>query len=341
MREDGAPAAANTWREGAIAPSKFSFGLGEKMIVLIGSTALNYHLNLQKIPGRIPKDIDFIAEVSDLQNICKNADNAVPFDGGKKFLIKKLVLGQHLIYEAELALKDSTAAQVISNIKSADDDSWALGYYHWDGFDIPCIIPSIHLLYELKLSHRYKKNSVHFLKTMRDIQLLRKLGAEIKHPEFLKAREKETYTYAHPKLKTSKVNFFKENGNVRYVYDHDSVHLAMKHLDKPAYEYFKENKEEVFTSKNLFDSLPHKIKLYAVLEESYVLALERSQIPYPGKLSPQESFEIALMKVCTSITSGWFREFAWENYDEVMKLFQPTYVEHFQRALERGIVKPA
>ena len=44
---------------------------------------------------------------------------------------------------------------------------------------------------------------------------------------------------------------------------------------------------------------------------------------------------MALMKVCTSITSGWFREYAWENYDKVLDLYnelgEDDYVQRFQR----------
>jgi hypothetical protein len=40
------------------------------------------------------------------------------------------------------------------------------------------------------------------------------------------------------------------------------------------------------------------------------------------------------MKVCTSITSGWFREFAWENYDNVLDLYNDKYVEIFFNKVE-------
>jgi hypothetical protein len=87
----------------------------------------------------------------------------------------------------------------------------------------------------------------------------------------------------------------------------------------------------------LFDNLPDIVKLYGVLEESYVLALERAVIPL--NVSADRAFEIALEKVCTSITSGWFREFAWENYDEVKKLYHESYVNKFNIALVVGKIK--
>jgi formaldehyde-activating enzyme involved in methanogenesis len=96
-------------------------------------------------------------------------------------------------------------------------------------------------------------------------------------------------------------------------YDHDTVHVAVAHLDKP-------EDEEVMCSKEMFLACDRKIQLYSVVEEAMVLALERSLVPYPGKKTPKEAFTLTLMKVCTSITSGW-REFALENYDAALDLY--------------------
>ncbi len=113
----------------------------------------------------------------------------------------------------------------------------------------------------------------------------------------------------------------------------------MQTLNKPAYEFFKRPGSEVMCDRSLFDSSPEKVKLAAVLEESQVLALERSQIPFKNKWSPEKSFIFALQKVCTSITSGWFREYAWRNYDNVLKMYDPNYVNRFWEAVKNGIVK--
>lgn len=150
---------------------------------------------------------------------------------------------------------------------------------------------------------------------------------------------KETYSYQHPKLNRKKSEFFNPDAGVQYIYDHDSIHEAMKHGDKPAYSYFKPDEAEVLTSRKMFEALPYEVRLNAVLEESYVLALERSQIPHP-KSDPEWSFLTALEKVCTSITSGWFREFAWENYHQAVNRYDPNYVEWFRYGLARGVVKP-
>tara|TARA_Y100001973_G_scaffold2399_1_gene3569 strand:+ start:716 stop:1618 length:903 start_codon:yes stop_codon:yes gene_type:complete len=194
----------------------------------------------------------------------------------------------------------------------------------------------------LKLSHRYLKNSPHFLKTMRDIQALREKGVTLTPwlEEWLPWREKETYVYNHPKLDVTKEQFFAGDG-VNYVYDHDSIHLTQAaYADDsggmmPAYTFYMRDGSEVMTSKEKFFAIPERFRLLGVYEETCVLALERSQIPNDFKIDPRKSFEIALMKVCTSITSGWFREYAWENYNKVVALYEQLgendYVERFQR----------
>jgi hypothetical protein len=89
-----------------------------------------------------------------------------------------------------------------------------------------------------------------------------------------------------------------------------------------------------------WDNLDYETKLNSVIEEATVLALERSQIPFRGKVDPHRSFLIALEKVCTSISSGWWREFAWENYDEAARRYDPAYVRRFDLGVVEGRVRP-
>ncbi len=91
--------------------------------------------------------------------------------------------------------------------------------------------------------------------------------------------------------------------------------------------------------RKMWDKLDYETKLWSVVEEAYVLAIERSQVPYPTT-DPRKSFLMALEKVCTSITSGWWREFAWENYYDALGKFDPNYMAKFRRGVNEGIVKP-
>lgn len=207
---------------------------------------------------------------------------------------------------------------------------------------------SLEVLLMMKMSHRFKKNSPHFTKTMADIRFLRDV-LKVQEPAkcldkeleaIYKLRQKETYTYAHPSLSQSKGEFFNKEETF-YVWDHDDIHLAVKTLmDKPAYQYFQPEGSEVQTSKKMWDRCPHEVKLRAGLEESMVLAIERSLVPHPGVLTPKEAFDKALEKVCTSITSGWFREFCWEHYHEIQALYDDEFVTKFENAVAQGKIKP-
>lgn len=238
------------------------------------------------------------------------------------------------ILELEVAWPGSTGEELI-NLCGPANERVMVG----DG-GISVAVAPLNVLLALKLSHRYYKNSPHFFKTMSDIRALRAAGASaVGLEDLISRREVETYRYLHPKLKQSKKDFFSDDG-IQYFYDHDAIHEAVKHLDVPAYRLYEVGGEEVLSSKKKFDELPREAQLYGVLEEAYVLALERSQVPFRDKkLEPELSFNIALMKVCTSITSGWFREFAWENYHSVATLYDDEYAARFFEKADRGEVK--
>jgi hypothetical protein len=300
-------------------------------MIVIGSKALLVQ-GIQT--GRKSFDIDVIGEYDEIVDYAKkyhgNIRACYPIDDGKKLVVKT----DRTIIEGELTWEGSSA-EALRDLILADEKT----IYARD--TVGHKFASLDVLYLLKMSHRYKKNSPHFLKTMRDIQLMRKHGATIRpeHEAFYKQRMKDTYTYAHPKLDQTKKDFFNGDG-VTYVYDHDSIHEAVKHLIKPAYTFYKPDESEVNCSREMFDAAPKIIRLYGGLEETYVLALERSQIPFGDLWSPKKSFDMALMKVCTSITSGWFREFCWEHYDEIQSLYDPEYVEKFWAKAMAGEVKP-
>lgn len=302
-------------------------------MLIIGSQALAYHFPLA---GIVPRDTDIICTLQEFR------DYMTRFEKGDVILCKPLSASKIHVrtkdgwnYEFEIAEAGNTA-------------QWLLDYFDI-GQDGSSIAPP-HVLLALKLSHRYLRNSPHFLKTMRTIQFLRKQGVTLgaKLTDWLPIREAATYVYNHPKLNVSKDAFFDGDG-VDYIYDHDTIHLTQAlrwDMAKatPAYTYYMKDGSDVMTSKEKFMSVSEKIRLYGVYEETCVLALERSQIPFKGDdaPSPRKSFEYALMKVCTSITSGWFREYAWENYDKVIDLYNELgdddYIKRF--TANQHLLKP-
>jgi len=312
-------------------------------VVLMGSDALRAHgieVNRKKLDcDLVCTPEDFITYVKSCLTDRKVIVKAEPLKDGDKMCAKVFDPDEKsvFVYEAELAWEGSMAEEFIGLVHADTETKIILKG------DFTILVPSLNVLYMLKMSHRYLKNSPHFLKTMSDIHMLRKLGCEIPKSwkKWYKKRIKATYTYSHPKLNVSKKNFFSDD-NIDYVYDHDSIHEAVKHLDTPAYDKFKPDSAEVFTSKDMFFKMPKTWQLLATLEESYVLSLERAIIPFDIKDEEgrKRAFNTALMKVCTSITSGWFREFSWENYYTVLGMYDQEYVERFWKAVSEDRVKP-
>lgn len=289
------------------------------MLTLVGSAAVAHWT-----PLRTPNDIDYICTLTDFQQWYEqnkqNVEYTFPISSNK--YIAKIKNG--LMHEFEIAHKDTSALDFINRPHTVIDG---------------VAIPSMDWLFTLKTSHRYLKNSPHFEKTVADWHWMRDRGCVITDEQWLKRREEETYNYSHPKLKQSKQTFFSKD-SVKYIYDHDCIHEAVKIGERPAYTYYAVTNEEVLSSKKKFFALPEQVRINGVLEESYVLALERSQIPYRGQITPFESFKIALSKVCTSITSGWFRQYAFENYFTVLGKYSEDYLTKFDEALAAGRILP-
>jgi len=303
------------------------------MIVLIGSRAAQFH---HPEHWKQCNDYDLIATLDDFTNWFDqhkdNVKSCFPFDKGKKFYVK---LNDDSIMEWEIAHKGSTG----ENFLVLSAESWQFSTL----YGTKVAIPSMDWLFTLKASHKYLKNSPHFEKTMRDYHLMKyTLGCKVTDKSWFKDRETVTYTYAHPKLNQSKGDFFSNDG-LEYVYDHDSIHKAIAKFgfnDRPAYTYYMMDDEDVMCDKKKWDALPNEMKLRGALEEALVLALERSQIPYRDEIDPKDSFKIALMKTCSSITSGWFRRFSYLNYYKILDMYTDDYVNWFDKGLENNIVKP-
>lgn len=293
-------------------------------MILIGSRALL--IRAPQLLNRSPRDFDFFGHEEEIFTFIKDFDLSSP----KRKKNKILIDSEDIPCEFEL-IESSESAKLFESLVVKDHETITTDFG---------LVPNVNLLFTLKASHRFLKNSPHFWKTARDYHCLKAAGAVIvpEYQEFFSLREKETYTYLHPKLNVDKDNFFKGD-QIEYVYDHDSIHEAMKHLDKPAYSFFQKDGAQVACDKNKFFALPEQTKIFSILEETYVLALERSQIPYPNSLTPRKSFLMALSKVCSSITSGWWRSYAYENIFNVLNQYDDNYLVRFENAIKSGVVK--
>lgn len=294
-------------------------------MILIGSRALLFRA--PKILNRKPEDFDFIGREDEIlkwleDNLISNfvrEDNRI------------MVQDQQIEFDI---IQPNSSNEILESIVKNDSstiDSKEFG-----------LIPNLDLLFCLKASHRYLKNSPHFWKTAIDYHRMKDVGAKIRpeYMDFFKLREKETYArQAHPKLNVNKKQFFDEKFGIEYIVIHDDIHLSVKRGERPAYEYFKKDNEEVLCDKQKFFSCPKEIQINSILEESMVLSIERSLLPHPGVMTPKQAWIFALSKVCSSITSGWWREFAYENIFEAIRQYPEGYWEKFQNDLKNGKVR--
>jgi len=219
------------------------------------------------------------------------------------------------------------------------------------GEEIPCAqlkliaaLKKAHLVTDKRWYHHIREYS--YLKKLLDTPHVKPSQWDDKLRAIFKLHRVEVAKKKHPKLNQSKQDFFgqKESYNI---FDHDSIHVAVAHPRPPAYLSYKGD-AEVWCEKSKWDAISHAEKIRGVVEEACVLALERSIIPALFQdekaerqiafVGEKRAFEMAVMKVSTTITSGWFREFAIENHDEVMAN-KPDYTKAFFEGIGLGIVK--
>jgi hypothetical protein len=137
---------------------------------------------------------------------------------------------------------------------------------------------------------------------------------------------------------------FLENETVLYVdkyIAHDDIHLrVMIDGQAPAYSELRPDKSKAYMSKELFDNAQLQVRLNCVREEVMSIALERYLLP-DRESDAQKAYTKAYIRVCTTLTKGWFREFAidvhhliYELNVDLMKIKREIRAEHAQTVAE-------
>lgn len=197
----------------------------------------------------------------------------------------------------------------------------------------------MHMLYIMKLGHVHR-NTLKWEKHIDDLMYIKKkgyyadnakyYGSQYTNKELITMYRKDTDerlgAQVLPNLNVTKEQFF--NDGVKKYIDHDVLHEVLAHYDKPMYTKMQKN-GEVFCYKELWDDFSHVNKIYTVLEECYVIACERCIIPVhvtgSKEFYARAAFMWALRRVCTDLTSGFFREFAINNYSSIIGLYNPDF----------------
>lgn len=126
------------------------------------------------------------------------------------------------------------------------------------------------------------------------------------------------YPTRTPNLNMTVGEFFDDA--VTKIFDHDYLHELVAFGESPLYKKLQKDSTRAWCEKDLWDKLCYNDKVKCVSEEAYVIAIERFLLP-DWKANPKISYYKAVGRICTTLTSGWFRDFAIENYPQIMDCF--------------------
>lgn len=295
-------------------------------MLIVGSKALKYHF--PNFP-RSSRDIDVIGYESDVDYL--------------KDILKPESIVQ---YEYTTLLKNIQNKTDVFDTDSVEvllvEKSESLQKYL--DYDKGKTFASVEVLFSLKKSHIHFP--IKFKKHIHDFCFLNEQvdGIDILE-DITQLNYKETEK-RHGKLKTPSLNksvddFFGQSKDyVTSYFVHDDMHKVMAHYDIPLFEKMQKDRTIVKCEEDNWRVFPYEDKCLCVLEEAYVIALERKILPMifgGGKgYTSLEAFDWALMRICTTLCSGWFRNFATKNYFVIKTLYNPNYVEKFLTAYENG-----
>ena len=144
----------------------------------------------------------------------------------------------------------------------------------------------------------------------------------------------KTFPQGYPKLDQSVAEFFDDA--VTKVYDHDYLHELLAYYDKPLYTKLQKDTSKAWCDKDLWYNLSHQDKLRCVAEETKVIAVERFLVSSNWTCNSKLAYMKSLEKVCTTLCSGWFRDFAIDNYPEVLAEYNPEQFVKVRHILERN-----
>lgn len=307
-------------------------------MLLLGSKALAFYF-----PDKerfLNSDFDVICTQEDFNYfIIKNKSFVIKIEpiSDNKFIVKLKKYNLSNTYEIEIDFKESSK-WLLKNINEINRFSLT------DNFGNKFSIPKIEILYLTKKSHI--NYNIHYSKNIKDYTLLKNnVNSDVvnKYIEYYNLRKLEVIKRIEkksPKLSVSNETFFNKSKNiVGYIFEHDDIHKAVKHFEKPIYEMMKKDFSKAWCEKDMFEALPYEYKIKCVQEEAYVIALERYIILQKGNYKDYKlAYTDALNKICTSLCSGFFRDFAVDNYFKILDEYSDIYIYKFKDSLNNGLI---
>lgn len=312
--------------------------------LLVGSRATRYWF----LDSRQPRDYDLFVDTNTLN--CWLDDNQPHFSSVREQRPGKTVcrikVGVQIEFETDLYKSVAELLDYSSQMPTINI------------FGITAHVASPEVLMGIKKSHL--QWPLDWQKHIQDYTFLKKKNVIIpdRLAEIVDTRKAERAEREHKQagsLNITNEEFFAKSAPAlkrRFV--HDDLHAAVKYYDEPLYAKAKNDQSLALLSESKFNAFTPLDKLRLVREESYVIALERIIIPRlyskitlhrHGLLDVADinipttmidgAYSHALQRICTTLTKGWFREFATEHYDELAKP-EVDYFDLFIRAVIAG-----
>lgn len=300
-------------------------------MLLVGSRAIKYH----RPDFRDPQDWDLIGSSSEIfewyEDHLPEIASFLPNDRGSKFHCK-LLSGTRV----ELEVSEEVESSRLLTRLPSETASINLGVL--DESEVQ--IPSLSTLLLLKRSHLIFP--AHWWKNIQDYHWLKtRVPPDFTENQlhFFRTRRKEVEHRSSKRvnLNMSNDDFFKKSqSSVGRIYDHDSIHTAVSFYGEPLHNRMRPDPLKAATSHRLFRLMSHLDQVRAVQEEAMVIALERILIPALQSSAilaadvVENAYRWAVMRISTTLTAGWFREFAIEHHPEVVALNGYDFVAKFQ-----------
>lgn len=295
-------------------------------MLLVGSKALNYYTPKEY------KDIDFLATMNEVEHFKEilNPEKII----NKEDIITFINISKNDIFD-----RDNIEFLLIDNSEPLTN------YYNLlDNHIFEIKVATKEILFSIKKSHIYYP--IKFNKHIIDYNILYELCNGVdKLKDITKSHNKQVEQRLG-KLKTPKLNkstdefFAQSEGFIKSYFVHDDIHLMVAHEERPIFEKLQENKDSVWCSKDLWNNLTYEQQIQCVLEEAYVISLERLILPflYDGKryYSALDALKWSLMRICTTLCSGYFRAFAVDNYRQILQYSKLDYIEKFLDKVDKG-----
>jgi len=299
-------------------------------MIVIGSRALAYWFPAY----REPKDFDCVASLAEatswINDMGSMVKTVLPSPSGDKLEVR---LHDGLNIEIELIEQIPSDALLAELLHTGKLD------FHGATF----FVPSLTVLFLIKKSHIFQP--IHWQKNIADYHFLRHHAYEPSESEarFFQTRRAEVNARAKkkpPSLMMTNSDFFRQHKlPVQTQFPHDALHWAVAYYDEPVFNKMKHDPSLAKCDRDLFEALPLEMRLRCVREETMVIALERYLLP--GIETDQDvAYAKALERVCTTLTSGWFRTFAVENYPMV-KQRDIDFVSKFWSNIDAALPKAA